>query len=112
LTVHPDDAVATLLALPGVTEADHHGRRSFRVGGGKVVATVPADGVLNVMVGEELARAVTSGGADGVTLVWWGTKVSGVRVELTDVDPDLLVELLDDAWRRRAPRTLLEPPPI
>ena len=104
----PADVIATVLALPGVTEADHHGRRSFRVGGGKVVATVPADGVLNVMVGEELARAVTSGGAAGVTLLMWGQKLSGVRVELADVDPDLLDELLDDAWRRRAPRELRE----
>ncbi|WP_222263431.1 MmcQ/YjbR family DNA-binding protein [Modestobacter marinus] len=106
MTVHPDEAVAMLLALPGVTEADHHGRRSFRVGGGSVVATVPAEGVLNVMVGEEFARAVTSGGADGVSLLWWGTKLSGVRVELADVDADLLDALVDDAWRRRAPKTL------
>ena len=108
MTVHADDAVATLLALPGVTEADHHGRRSFRVGGGKVVATVPAGGVLHVMVGPELARAVTSGGAEGVELLWWGKALSGVRVELADVDPDLLDELIDDAWRRRAPRALRE----
>ena len=101
-----DEAVAALLALPGVTEADHHGRRSFRVGGGKVVATVPDDGVLNVMVGEEVARAVTSGPAAGVELLWWGQKVSGVRVELAAVDPDLLDGLVDDAWRRRAPRAL------
>jgi hypothetical protein len=108
MTVQPDDAVAMLRALPGVVEADHHGRRSFRVGGGKVVATVPAEGVLNVMVADELARAVTSGGADGVELLWWGEKLSGVRVQLADVDPDLLDELVDDAWRRRAPRALRE----
>jgi hypothetical protein len=108
--MEPADALARLLALPGVTEADHHGRRSFRVGGGKVVATVPEDGVLNVMVGEEVARAVTSGGADGVALLWWGKQLSGVRVELADADPDLLDELLDDAWRRRAPKALRQPP--
>ena len=106
MTVQPDDAVAMLLDLPGVTEADHHGRRSFRVGGGKVVATVPADGVLNVMAGEDVARAVTSGGADGVSLLWWGAKLSGVRVELADVDPGVLDELVEDAWRRRAPKAL------
>ena len=109
--MQPDDAVAALLALPGVTEADHHGRRSFRVGGGKVVATVPADGVLNVMVGEDLARAVTSGDARGVELLWWGRRLSGVRVELAGVDPDLLDELLEDAWRRRAPGALRKEPP-
>jgi hypothetical protein len=97
------EAVDAVLALPGVTEADHHGRRSFRVGGGKVVATVPADGVLNVMVGEDLARAVI---ADGVELLWWGRTLSGVRVELAAVDPVVLEELLEDAWSRRAPAGL------
>jgi hypothetical protein len=97
------EAVDAVLALPGVTEADHHGRRSFRVGGGKVVATVPADGVLNVMVGEDLARAVIS---DGVELLWWGRTLSGVRVELAAVDPVVLEELLEDAWSRRAPAGL------
>jgi hypothetical protein len=110
MTVPPDDAVAMLLALPGVTEADHHGRRSFRVGGGTVVATLPEDGVLNVMVADELATAVTSGGADGVALLWWGRKLSGVRVELADVDPGVLDELVEDAWRRRAPRALRDRP--
>jgi hypothetical protein len=104
MTVHADEAVAMLLALPGVTEADHHGRRSFRVGGGRVVATVPADGVLNVMVGEDLARAASA--QPGIELLWWGKKLSGVRVELADVDPDLVDALVDDAWRRCAPRTL------
>jgi hypothetical protein len=111
VTVQPDEAVAALLALPGVTEADHHGRRSFRVGGGTVVATVPADGVLNVMVGEDLARAVTSRDAAGVELLWWARRPSGVRVELAGVDPGLLDELLEDAWRRRAPRALRQEPP-
>ena len=95
------DAVAAALALPGVTEADHHGRRSFRVGGGKVLATLWADGVLNVMVGEDLARAVSA--QPGVQLLWWGQKLSGVRVELAAVDPGLLDELLQDAWTRRVP---------
>jgi hypothetical protein len=99
-----DRAAAAALALPGVTEADHHGRRSFRVGGGKVLATVPADGVLNVMVGQELAHAVTA--QPGIQLLWWGRKLSGVRVELADVEPALLDELLHDAWARRAPVAL------
>jgi hypothetical protein len=96
-----DDAVAAALALPGVTEADHHGRRSFRVGGGRVLATVPADGVLNVMVGEDLAHAASA--QPGVALLWWGKRLSGVRVTLADVQPALLEQLLLDAWSRRAP---------
>jgi hypothetical protein len=96
-----EGAVAAVLALPGVTEADHHGRRSFRVGGGKVLATVPADGVLNVMVGEDLAHAASA--QPGVELLWWGKRLSGVRVTLADVQPALLEQLLHDAWSRRAP---------
>ncbi len=99
-----DQAVALAQALTGVTEADHHGRRSFRVGAGKVLATVPEDGVLNVMVGEELARAVSA--QPGVELLWWGQRLSGVRVQLAVVDPALLEELLLDAWSRRAPASL------
>ena len=99
-----DQAVAAVLALPGVTEADHHGRRSFRIGAGRVLATVPADGVLNVLVGEDLARAVAA--QPGVELLLWGQRLSGVRVELAVVDPGLLDELLLDAWSRRAPAPL------
>jgi hypothetical protein len=102
--VQPGQAVAAVLALPGVTEADHHGRRSFRVGGGTVLATVPADGVLHVMVGEDLARAVAA--QPGVELLWWGQRLSGVRVELAEVEAALVEELLLDAWERRAPAAL------
>jgi hypothetical protein len=106
--VELDAAVSALLALPGVTEADHHGRRSFRVGGGHVIATVPADGVLNVLVGEDAGDAVTAG---GVEPLWWGRKLSGVRVRLADVDSALLEELLEAAWTRRAPAALRRPHP-
>lgn len=103
-----DTAATAALSLPGVTEADHHGRRSFRVGGGKVLATVWSKGVLNVMVGEDLAHAVSA--QPGVELLWWGRKLSGVRVELEAVDPALLDELLQDAWARRAPSPSVFPP--
>ena len=99
-----DDALATVLALPGTYEADHHGRRSFRVGDGKVVATVPEDGVLNVMVDDDLARSAA--GAPGVDLLWWGQRLSGVRVEVAAVDPGLLEQLVEAAWLRRAPAAL------
>ena len=102
-----DAAAAAALALPGVSEADHHGRRSFRVGG-KVIATVWSADQLNVMVGEELAHAAVA--QPGVELLWWGRQLYGVRVELTAVDPVLLDELLEEAWARRAPASLRRPP--
>jgi hypothetical protein len=101
VAVQFDDALGAVLALPGTYEADHHGRRSFRVGAGTVLATVPEHGVLNVLVDDDLARSAA--GAPGVDLLWWGTKLSGVRVEVAEVDPALLEELLEAAWRRRSP---------
>jgi len=103
-----DAAAAMARALPGVTEGDHHGRPAFRVGGTKIIATVWSAGQLNVMVGEELAHA--SAGRPGVELLLWGERLSGVRVELAVVEPDLLDELLEDAWTRRAPASLRRPP--
>jgi hypothetical protein len=102
--VRLDEAVAAALALPGVTEADHHGRRSFRSAAGQVLASVPAEGVLNVMVGEDLAHAVAA--QPGIELLWWGQRLSGVRVQLAAVDPALVDELLAGAWARRVPRAL------
>ena len=99
-----DDALAAVLALPDAYEADHHGRRSFRVGDGKVLVTVPEHGVLNVLVDDDLARSAA--GAPGVDLLSWGQRLSGVRVEVADVDPALLEDLLEAVWRRRAPRSL------
>ena len=102
------DAVAVLLALPGVSEADHHGRRSFRVGGGKVVATVWADGLLNVLVGEDVAASAA--GSPGVAPLHWGRRLAGVQVTLADVDPGLFAVLAEDAWARRAPSSSQRPP--
>jgi hypothetical protein len=96
-----DAAAAAALALPGVAEADHHGRRSFRVGAGKVVATLWTEDQLNVLVGSDLAHAASA--QPGVQLLWWGEKLSGVRVQLSAVEPGLLDELLHDAWARRTP---------
>ena len=99
-----DDVRGLALALPQVVEAPHHDRTSFRVGG-KIFATMPADGAsVNVLLDEEEARAAAE---DGAELLWWGPKVAGVRVPLADADADMLAELLEDGWRRRAPKALL-----
>jgi len=93
-----------VLSLPEVTEADHHGRTSFRLGT-SVLATVPDEEGLNVMLGESEARAAEASGT-ACSLLWWGKRLSGVRVELAAADAGLVRELLDEAWRRRAPARL------
>ena len=97
----PDQLRALALALPGVTEADHHGRASFRVEG-KVVATVPEEGAVNVMVGEDEARALAEEHPGSCELLWWGRRLSGVRVELSRAPPEIVAELLQEAWHRCA----------
>ena len=100
-----DDVRRMALALPGTSEAPHHDRTSFRVGG-KIFATMPPDGdSVNVLLDDEEARAAAEESPDCVELLWWGRRLSGVRVDLARVDVDVLAELLEDAYRRRAPRT-------
>ena len=100
----------TALALPEVVEADHHGRNSFRLGT-SVLATVPDEDALNVMLGESEARAAEAQ-SSACSLLWWGKQLSGVRVDLAGADAALLHDLLEEAWRRRAPARLLrERPP-
>jgi hypothetical protein len=99
----PDDVRALALAMPGTVELPHHERTSFRVDS-KIFATMPPDRLtVNVLVDEESARAAASD--DGVELLWWGRKLSGVRITLADADATVVAELLDDAWQRRRRRS-------
>jgi hypothetical protein len=97
----PDDVRALALALPGAVELPHHERTSFRVDG-KIFATMDDLGV-NVMLDEEPAREAATD--PSVELLWWGRKLSGVRVALADGDRTVVAELLDEAWRRRRRRS-------
>jgi hypothetical protein len=100
--VTEDDVRRLALALTGTSEAPHHERTSFRVGG-KIFATMPPDGSsVNVLLGEEDARAAAEESPGGVEVLWWGKRVAGVRVDLARADADTLAELIEDAWRRRA----------
>jgi hypothetical protein len=40
--------------------------------------------------------------------VWWGKRLSAVRVALAEAEPDLLAGLLEEAWARRAPQALVD----
>lgn len=100
------DACAIALALPEVTEQDHHGRPSYRVGG-KIFTTVPDDEHLHVMVDEHDIRAAVADDPAAYQEKWWGRRLACVRVDLAKADRERVVELIDAAWRRKAPRRLL-----
>jgi hypothetical protein len=100
-----DDVRRLALALPESTEQPHHAMTSFRVGG-KIFATVPPEeDRVHVMLDEAPARAYAAD-ETGVEELWWGRSLSGVRVPLDGADADLVAELLELAWRRRAPARL------
>ena len=94
------------LALPEATEEPHHDMSSSRVNK-KIFATVPDNTHLHVMVDEDETAMAVAECPSGCEELWWGKRLSGVRVDLTQVDRELLTELLTESWRRRAPKALL-----
>jgi hypothetical protein len=95
------------LALPEAIEQDHHGMPSFRVRG-KVFATLPDPEHAHLMLGaQEAIRVAVAENPDCCAEKWWGQRLACVRVELTAAAPELVIELLTDAYRARAPKTLL-----
>ena len=103
-----DAEIARELALgvPGAVEQDHHGRPSFRVGG-KIFATLWDPDHMNVMVDEPGILTAVEAHPDVCAEVWWGKRLSAVRVTLSAADApllrSLLRSLLEDAWERKAP---------
>ena len=94
----PSQVRAVALAFPSATERDHHGFPSFRTAR-RIFATMPDDERLRVMLSEEDIRAAVAEWPDWCAELWWGKKLSAVQVRLPDADPDVVAELLEDAWR-------------
>lgn len=99
-------ARALALGLPEATEQDHHGIPSFRVAG-KIFATLPDAQHLRIMAPEGEIRAAVADDPVAFAEFWWGRRLACVVVTLERADRVLVTELLDAAWRRKAPRRLL-----
>jgi hypothetical protein len=93
------------LALPEAVEQVHHGKPSFRVAG-KIFATLWDDDHVNVMLDEAGILTAVQALPEACAELWWGKRLSAVRVTLARVDDTVLAELLADAWERRAPKRL------
>jgi len=85
------------LALDGAEERDHHGSPSFR--GRRIFATLPDETHLHVMLPEEEIRAAVAEWPEWTEEKWWGRRLAALRVDLGSCDPDVVAELLEDAWR-------------
>jgi hypothetical protein len=105
VAVTPDEARAVALSMPEAIEQDHHGRPSFRVGG-KIFATLWNDDRMNVMLDEGGVLTAVESAPECCEQVWWGKRLAAVGVTLSRVEPELLRELLSDAWEDKAARRL------
>jgi hypothetical protein len=96
--VTPDQVRAIALSFDGASERDHHGFPSFRTTR-RIFATMPDDEQLRVMLPEpDITAAVAEW--PWCEELWWGGTLSAVRVRLSQCDPSVVAELLEDAWRR------------
>jgi hypothetical protein len=101
-----DDVRTLALALPEATEAPHFEAASFRIRG-KIFATIPpSDDRVHVFVPAEVTAAFVNDRPEAFAELWWGKKLYGVVATLDAVDRDELEELLDVAWRAKAPKRL------
>ena len=99
-----EDVVAHAARLPEVTVGDHHGMDCLRFRT-SVLATRPDTETLRIMVEpDQIEESVAR--FDWCTAVLWGRTVSAVAVALPDADPDVVRDMVTDAWRRRAPKRL------
>lgn len=101
------DVRALALELPEATEQPHFDMTSFRVRS-KIFATAPADeSWVHVFVDESEIRAMAAEFPAWCAESWWGKKLSAVRVTLDGADPERVAELLEDSYRRKAPKKLI-----
>jgi hypothetical protein len=97
---------AMALALPEATESDHWGHPSFRIYG-RIFVTVPDSAHLNVMIDPFDVEAAVREEPEACSELWWGKEVRGVRVDLQKASREVVANLLEVAWRCKAPRRLI-----
>jgi hypothetical protein len=95
------------LALPEAIQQDHHGMVSFRVGN-KIFATVPDHDHIRIMVDESEILAAVAEDPLACEPFFWGNRLACVVVNTLRARPELVTELLTEAWLRKAPKRLAE----
>jgi hypothetical protein len=107
--VRLDTARRYALSLPETTEEPHFDMSSFRVRG-KIFATVPPTGThLHIFSDVGEIQALVDEQPEAFEVIVWGKReVSDwVRVTLPAADRTQVQELLEDAWRAKAPKRVL-----
>jgi len=97
-----DDVRRMAMELRATTESPHHHYTSFRVRG-RIYATAPVEGgSLHVFVDEEDRDRMVKIDPATYTILGWGKKVVGLRVDLATAQPDDVRALLHTAWQRKS----------
>lgn len=94
------------LSLPETTEEPHFDLSSFRVNK-KIFCTIPPDGkTLRIVVGAHEVQALVAEDPAAFSVIIWGKReVSDwVQVHLPKANLSQVKELLEDAWRSKAPK--------
>jgi hypothetical protein len=104
--VSTEEARRLALSLPDTVEQDHHGRPSFRVER-RIFATLWDRDHMNLMLDEPGIRTAVQEHPDICAEVIWGKRLAAVRVTLSATEPELLADLLADAWEGKAPPRLV-----
>jgi hypothetical protein len=101
------DEVRTLaMELPEATEEPHFEMTSFRIRG-RIFATAPAGGeFVHVFVDADEVRASLAADPETFSELWWGKRLSGLRVTVASADAADVEELLTEAWLRKAPKKM------
>jgi hypothetical protein len=94
------------LDLPEAVEQDHHGRPSFRIAG-RIFATLWDGDQLNVMLEPDGIMTAVQAHPDICQEVWWGKRLAAVGIKLSQAHPELVADLLADAWETKAPKRLI-----
>jgi hypothetical protein len=102
-----DEARTFALSLPEATEEPHFERTSFRVRGRIFATATPEDGPLHVFVDEHAVGVAVGMDPRSFEELHWGKKLAGVAVHLERADAAIVRDLLEESWRRRAPKRLV-----
>jgi hypothetical protein len=96
---------ALALALPEVEEYAHGDLPAFRVRGRRF-ATMLEPTTVNLMPGEAAIREAAAAWPEHCSERWFAGRLSSVRVDFAAIEPQLMRELVTDAWLARAPASL------
>lgn len=96
------------MALPDVVEKPHFRLPGFRVADKLLVHLEKGDTHAIVCVGQEEARTAAANEPDIYQEVWRNGRIFvGLRVDLASVTKKRMRELIEHAWRNRAPKRLV-----